>query len=95
MKEQSIKFLEDSDAQGVFKSAQSLRTIIDHNQLNKYCCMYLLGGHGCLEDFPGEQIYYTILNHILSYLRVFLCSNSFIFSLFAPFLSYLLFYDFF
>ena len=65
MKEQSIKFLEDSDAQGVFKSAQSLRTIIDHNQLNKYCCMYLLGGHGCLEDFPGEQIQYLKLSYII------------------------------
>ena len=49
------RFLTDSDAQDKFTNALSLAQIIAMGKLKTYSCVYLVGGHGCLEDFPDNM----------------------------------------
>ena len=48
------RFLTDPDAQHKFTNALSLAQIIAAGKINTYSCIYLVGGHGCLEDFPDN-----------------------------------------
>ena len=48
------RFLTDPDAQHKFTNAPSLAQIIAAGKMKSYSCVYLVGGHGCLEDFPDN-----------------------------------------
>ncbi|KAJ1433324.1 class I glutamine amidotransferase-like protein [Ochromonadaceae sp. CCMP2298] len=45
------RFLADSDAQFIFSHARSLAAIVRAGDLRNYCAIYLVGGHGCVDDF--------------------------------------------
>lgn len=49
------RFLTDTEAQEKFTNAMSLAQIIAAGKLKTYSCVYLVGGHGCLEDFPDNM----------------------------------------
>lgn len=51
----SKRFLVDEDAQKKFHNSRSLTDVIKSGDLSKYSCLYLVGGHGCIEDFPENM----------------------------------------
>lgn len=55
MEELSVRFQQDADAQAAFRSAPALSEVIKDGKLASYACLYLVGGHGCLEDFPDSE----------------------------------------
>ena len=60
---ESEKFMNDQQAQLKFQSPYSLENIINNN-LNKYQCVYLCGGHGCCKDFINNNQLTKILEHV-------------------------------
>jgi putative intracellular protease/amidase len=54
MKDGTRKFIEDTEAQEIFKNTKSLASIVASGQIKNYICIYLVGGHGCIGDFPGN-----------------------------------------
>jgi putative intracellular protease/amidase len=46
-----FRFLADSDAQFIFTHARSLAAVVQAGDLRNYCGIYLVGGHGCADDF--------------------------------------------
>lgn len=52
---ETSRFLEDLDALEIFNNALSLSTIIQQDRIKSFTCLYLVGGHGRIEDFPNNQ----------------------------------------
>jgi putative intracellular protease/amidase len=53
--ELSVRFQQDSDAHYALHAAPALSEVITQGRLGSYACVYLLGGHACLEDFPDSE----------------------------------------
>lgn len=54
MPNQVKKFLDDDEAQNIFHNASSLNYLIQEDQICNYACLFLVGGHGCIDDFYGN-----------------------------------------
>jgi putative intracellular protease/amidase len=48
------RFTDDAEAQALLAAAPSLTSIILNGAIREYACLYLVGGHGCVMDFPGN-----------------------------------------
>ena len=49
--ESQDKFLSDDIARNKFENASSLADVLARNEIKEYGCVFLCGGHGCIDDF--------------------------------------------
>ena len=49
--ESQDKFLSDEVARNKFQNAPSIQYILESKQIEQYGCIFLCGGHGCIDDF--------------------------------------------
>lgn len=55
MEEYSQQLMIDRSCQDKIKDAKSIKDVVDDGSLEKYACVFLVGGHGCVDDFPHNQ----------------------------------------
>jgi putative intracellular protease/amidase len=52
--ELNYRFQNDPQAQIIFRNAKSLRSYLTTGKLSDFGCIFLCGGHGCVDDFPNN-----------------------------------------
>ena len=77
--EQCQNFLRDSLTLNKFDASSSLKNILDLGQVSRYGCIFLCGGHGAIDDFPGNdditkavEIVHNVSYKIVSYFYHFI-----------------------
>lgn len=65
MTKEAAAFINDHDAQCIYKDPYSLDNIVNNNSLlSKYGCVYLTGGHGCLRDYINNDSLTRLLEYV-------------------------------